>query len=111
MGTISRSGRSTGEGNGNPLQYSYLETPMDREAWQATVHGVARVRHNLATKLPPPRSKKESKQLGLCYSLLIPVLRVSIDKQEVQQSSTLRSTKAQDFLLSKTRESTVTLKA
>ena len=84
---------------------------MDREAWQATVLGVARVRHNLATKLPPPRSKKESKQLGLCYSLLIPVLRVSIDKQEVQQSSTLRSTKAQDFLLSKTRESTVTLKA
>ena len=30
-----------GEGNGNPLQYSCLENPMDREAWQATVHGVA----------------------------------------------------------------------
>ena len=42
--------------NGNPLQYSYLETPMDREAWQATVHGVARVRHDLTTKLPPPTS-------------------------------------------------------
>ena len=31
-----------GEGNGNPLQYSCLENPMDREAWQATVHGVAK---------------------------------------------------------------------
>ena len=35
-------GRSPGEGNGNPLQYSCLENPMDREAWQATVHGVAK---------------------------------------------------------------------
>ena len=35
------SGRSPGEGNGNPLQYSCLENPMDREAWRATVHGVA----------------------------------------------------------------------
>ena len=38
------------EGNGNPLQYSCLENPMDRGACQATVHGVARVGHNLATK-------------------------------------------------------------
>ena len=35
---------------GYPLQYSCLENPMDRGAWRATVHGVARVRHNLATK-------------------------------------------------------------
>ena len=34
-------GRSPGEGNGNPSQYSSLENPMDRGAWQATVHGVA----------------------------------------------------------------------
>ena len=33
--------RSPGEGNGNPLQYSYLGNPMDRGAWQAAVHGVA----------------------------------------------------------------------
>ena len=33
---------SPGEGNGNPLQYSCLENPMDRGAWQATVHGVAK---------------------------------------------------------------------
>ena len=43
-----------GEGNGNPLQYSGLENPMDRGAWQATVCGVTRVGHNLVTK--PPES-------------------------------------------------------
>ena len=41
-GSISGSGRSFGEENGNPLQYSCLENPMDREAWQAPVHGVAK---------------------------------------------------------------------
>ena len=35
-------GRSLGEGNDNPLQYSCLENPMDRGAWQVTVHGVAK---------------------------------------------------------------------
>ena len=40
LGLIPGLGRSPGEGNGNPLQYSCLENPMDREAWQATVHGV-----------------------------------------------------------------------
>ena len=38
MGSISRSGRSPGEGNGNPLQYTCQENPMDRGGWQATVH-------------------------------------------------------------------------
>ena len=41
-GSISVSGRSPGDGNGNPLHYSCLENPMDRGAWQATVHGVAK---------------------------------------------------------------------
>ena len=40
-GLIPGSGRSPGEGNGYPLQYSCLENPRDRGAWQATVHGVA----------------------------------------------------------------------
>ena len=40
-GSISRSGRSPGEENDNPLQYSCLENSMDRGGWQATVHGVA----------------------------------------------------------------------
>ena len=46
--------RALGEGNGNSLQYSCLGNPKDREAWRATVHWVARVRHELATKPPPP---------------------------------------------------------
>ena len=41
-GLIPGSGRSLGEGNGNPLQYSCLENSMDRGAWRATVHGVAK---------------------------------------------------------------------
>ena len=40
LGSIPGSGRSPGEGNGSPLQYSSLENPMDRGAWRATVHGV-----------------------------------------------------------------------
>ena len=40
LGLISGSGRFRGEGNGNLLQYSCLENPMDRGAWWATVHGV-----------------------------------------------------------------------
>ena len=40
--SIPEPGRSSGEGNGNPLQYSCLESPMDRRAWRATVSGVKR---------------------------------------------------------------------
>ena len=42
MGSIPRSGRSPGEGNGDPLQYSCLENPVDGVAWWATVHGVSK---------------------------------------------------------------------
>ena len=45
-GLIPGSGRSPGEGNGNSLQYSCLENPMNRGAWRATIHGSQRVRHN-----------------------------------------------------------------
>ena len=41
-GSVLELGRSPGEGNGNPLQYSCLGNSMDRGAWQATVHGVAK---------------------------------------------------------------------
>ena len=44
MDSISGSGRFPGEGNGNPLQYSRLENPMDRRAWRSRVHGVAKSR-------------------------------------------------------------------
>ena len=53
LGSIPGLGRSPGEGNCKPFQYPCLENPMDRGARQATVHGVARVRHNLVTKPPP----------------------------------------------------------
>ena len=42
MGSMPGSGRSPGDGNGYPLQYSCLENPMDRGVWRATVHGIAR---------------------------------------------------------------------
>ena len=47
-GSIPGLGRSPGEGNGTPLQYSCLENPMDGGAWQATVHGVAKSRTRLS---------------------------------------------------------------
>ena len=56
QGSISGLGRSPG----NPLQYSCLENPMDRGAWQATVHRVARVGHHLADK-PPMLARKRRK--------------------------------------------------
>ena len=52
LGSIPGLGRSPGEGNGNPPQYSRLENPMDRGACQATDNGIARVGHDLETKPP-----------------------------------------------------------
>ena len=49
-GSIPESGRSPGEGNGNPLQNSCLENSMDKGAWMARVHGLLRVRHDWAIK-------------------------------------------------------------
>ena len=48
MSLIAGSGRSPGEGNGNPLQCSWLENPVDREAWWATDHGVTKTRTRLS---------------------------------------------------------------
>ena len=48
LGLIPGSGRSPGGGHGNPLQYSCLENPMDRGAWRATVHRVAKTRTQLS---------------------------------------------------------------
>ena len=50
VGSVLRSGRFPGEGNGNPLQDLCLGNPMDRGAWEAIVHGSQRVEHDLATK-------------------------------------------------------------
>ena len=51
-GSVPGPGRSSEEGHGNPLQYSYLENPTDRGDWRATVPGTARVRHSLVAKQP-----------------------------------------------------------
>ena len=50
MGLTPGPGRSPGEGNGNPLQYSCLQNPMDRGAWRATVHEVTNSWTHLVTK-------------------------------------------------------------
>ena len=79
---IPGSGRSPGGGNDNPLQYSCLGNPMTRGEWRATVHGVQRVRHDLATRhacthtlLLFQRSKQrltnEKHQLGLAPKLML----------------------------------------
>ena len=47
-GSIPGPGRCPGVGNGNPLQYSWLKNPMDKRAWQATVHGVAKSQMQLS---------------------------------------------------------------
>ena len=65
MGSVPGSGRSPGEVNGNPLQYSCLENPMGRRAWRASVHGIARVRHDLATK-----TTTIYKYISLCYTYM-----------------------------------------
>ena len=56
LGSIPGLGRYPGEGNGHPLQYSCLENLMDRGAWQTTVHGVARVGHDLVIKPQPSQT-------------------------------------------------------
>ena len=58
------------QGNGNTLQYSCLENPMDRGVWQATVHGITRVGHSLVTK--PPLFIKETafSSLSALHSLV-----------------------------------------
>ena len=68
-GSIPGSGRSPEEGNGNPLQYSCLENPMDRGAWWTLVHGLARVRQDLATK----KQEQFSSVAQLCPTLCDPV--------------------------------------
>ena len=50
VGSVPELGGSSGVRNGNPFQYFHLENPMDRGAWQATVHGISKVGHDWETK-------------------------------------------------------------
>ena len=71
MGSVPGLGRSPGERNGYPLQYSCLKNPMDRGAWWATVHGVSIVGHNWATGLTLKwiqEEIQESQTSRLCLS-------------------------------------------
>ena len=72
-GSIPGSVRSPGEGNGNPLQYSWLENPMDGGAWWATVHGVAKSRTQLSTfpKIKIPGAARVPQLPLWCLSLHI----------------------------------------
>ena len=62
-GWIPGSGRSPGGENDNPLQYSCLENPKDRGAWQATVHGTTKIQMQLST--PKNYNNKEVPNFGL----------------------------------------------
>ena len=70
MGMIPGLGRSTGEENGNPLQYSCLENPIDREAWWATVHGVTESRTQLS---------------NFTYLLMTKLMSVHLKTEEIQK--------------------------
>ena len=68
LGSIPGSRRSPGDGNGNPLQYSCLGNPMDRGAWQDTVHGIAKSQTQLSTDaliVATLRNPKEDFMLAL----------------------------------------------
>ena len=69
-GSIPGSGRSPGEGNGNPLQYSCLENPKDRGAWQAIVHGVAKSWTWLSDWAGWARSSKTVQYIEITSTLL-----------------------------------------
>ena len=71
MGSIPGLGRFPGKGNSNPLQYSCLGNPMDRGAWQATAHKVARVGCDLVTKQQQPRVNQATKNKKPHYFLAL----------------------------------------
>ena len=73
-------GRSPGKGNGNPLQYSCLENPMDRGAWWAIAHEVTKSQ-DLATK-----QQQNSNSLVLCLSLLIMVYKLGQNDTSIPNS-------------------------
>ena len=72
LGSIPGSGRSPGEGNGNPLQYSCLENPVDRGAWWATVHGVTKSQTRLSDfTFHLFLKKKKVIRVQLLYSVVV----------------------------------------
>ena len=82
-------GRSPGEGNGNTLQYSFLENLMDRGAWRATVHGVAKKELDTTKQLTlslhslPKKKRKEKKSYSFCILLEIKHEKVYLIQQHM----------------------------
>ena len=75
--SIPGSGKSPGKGHGNPLQYFYLENPVDRGDWHASVHGVAKIGHDLVTEQKNKNNIQVNKLLyfsWIVFLLLICVL-------------------------------------
>ena len=79
LGSIPGSGRSPGEGNGNPLQYSCLENPEDGGTWQATVHGVAKSRTQLSDFTIHPAKPFMSSPVS-CYETLKDIYETETSK-------------------------------
>ena len=70
-GLIPELGRSSGEGNGNPLQYSCLENPIDGGAWEAAVHGVAKSRTQLSNFTHFTHCANKLNKQATIYTLVI----------------------------------------
>ena len=70
LGSIPGLGSSPGGGHGNPLLYPCLENPMGRGAWQAAVHGIAKVGHYWATKHSTSVGKKKEKKSVIAVEYL-----------------------------------------
>ena len=85
VGSIPESGRSPGEGSGNPLQYSCLGNPRDRGGWQVTVHGVPESRTQLILN---------SFELSSYFLDFFRALTVSSSASELLKPSTVNSTPA-----------------
>ena len=92
LGSIPGSGRSPGEGNGKPLQYSCPENPMDRGAWWATVHGVEKSWTRLSTHAatqPSSHKKEKVNHLNLGNMSLNQIKSCSGRNQESRPQSPL----------------------
>ena len=79
LSLIPEMGSSLEGGHGNPLQYSCLKNPMGRGAWQATVHGVARVGHDLVTK-PPPLIWSQDDPLSQIVKIMFTFLTLAVQE-------------------------------
>ena len=91
LGLIPGSGRSPGEGKGNPLQYSCLENPMHRRAWWATIHGVAKSWTRLSDTHTHTHTLQKKKQEYL-LTMVFGGAREKENKTLLQNSSNKKQT-------------------